>query len=286
MNAFWQLCLAGILNGGLYGAFALCFALVHRISRVVNFALGDFAMVGALGTSLLVEQHGAAMWWGLLAMLAIAGAIAYLFHRVILEPAFARRTDFVTIFLLTFALSMMLEGAGVRVFGPDVHSVPAILNGSVVLGKVTASKEGFILLAVAVFIAVCIGVWLRSTLFGKAMTACGDSEAGARVSGINVRRFQRMTFVAAAIIAAGFGVLYAPLSSFTYQTGFGLGLTGLLAATLAGMNSPLYGFGIGVGVGVIEQLIGGYVTTGFEDAVLYGLLALLLVWRPQLVPST
>lgn len=286
MHEFLQLVVSGLLNGALYGAFALSFCLVHRISKVVNFALGDFAMIGALGTSLMVEQHGVAIAWSILALLAIIGAIAYPFHRAVLEPALGRRTDFVTIFLLTFALSMVLEGGAIRVFGPDVHSVPAIAHGSLVIDRIVASSEGILLLAVA--IAVAIGLWLcfRSTLWGKAMTACGDNDVGAQVVGIEVRRFQRRIFVAAAVLAGLFGVLYAPLSSFTYQSGFQLGLTGLLAGTLAGLSSPVRGFVLGLGVGILEQLIGGYVSSSFQDVLLYSALALLLVVRPQLVAAT
>jgi len=289
MTQFGNLLFAGLVSGAVYGVFAVCLCMLFRVSLVLNLAVGDFAMLGALGVDSLVRDHGMALALALpLVLLAIA-AFSWLYDVVVLRTALKHgggHEGIFVIFFFTLALSFFIEGVSRDLFGLDAHSAPALWPGTAIdLGGVHVQRAGALILAAALIAGVALAVYLRSSLFGKAMTASGENTLGARMVGIAPSGLRRATFVGMAVLAAVFGIILSPLSGFTYATGSALSMSGLIAAALAGLMSPGRAVVAGLGIGIGEAMIGGYLTTQYQLALVYGALIVLILARPQLLGS-
>ena len=277
----------GIVAGAIYGVFAVCLCMLFRVSLVLNLAIGEFAMIGALGTDGLVRLHGLPVALAIPAVLLAIAAFSYLFDLTVLRPAVARDHGNDVIFILfffTLALAFFLQGVGRNLFGIEVHGAPSIWPGdSVAIAGVRVQRAGLLVLALALAVGAAFAAYLRSSLAGKAMTACGENDIGARIVGIRPGTLRRATFVGMAVLAAVFGIVLSPLSGFTYASGATLGLSGLIAAGFAGLTSPARAITAGVGIGIAEAMIAGYVTTEYQVALVYGLLIAVILARPQLL---
>src|SRR6185312_10710175 len=167
-----NLIISGIVTGSIYASFAACVALWYRVSNILNLAVGDFAMIGALGVDNLVRVHH----WSLAAAIAaILGGIvvaAYVYDRIVLRLAqdgITRQEGIVVTFFFTFALSFFIEGIAELLYGTDVHAAPAVWSGQSLSlgGGLHVDRAGVLVVAFAVAVGIALALVLRGTLQGK-----------------------------------------------------------------------------------------------------------------------
>lgn len=284
MSNFGNLLLAGITSGSIYAVFAACLAIWFRVANVLNLAIGDFAMIGAIGTAELVQVVNLPLWLAILIPLVASGVIAWLFDWVVLHPALDSgrgHSGIVSVFFYTFALSFILEGAARIVFGTDVQAAPALWQGAALsFGSLHINRSGVLVIALAVVVGLLAAGYLHYTVSGKSATASGESVIGSRVVGIDTHRLRRRIFVTTSVVAALFGVVESPLTGFTYMTGPTISLIGVVAAGFAGFRSPGRAVVAGLIIGLAESFLGGYLSTSYNQILLYGLLAVVIMIRP------
>jgi len=179
---FGNLVLAGLVTGSIYAVFAVCVSVWYRVSNILNLAVGDFAMLGALGVDNLVRVRNWPLPAAILTTLAVVAAFGYVYDRVVLRLALdGRRAQegIVVTFFFTFALSFFIDGVAKVLFGTDVHAAPALWNGSslTVLGGPHIERAGVLVLACALIIGSAFWLYIRYTLGGKAMEACGRTRS-------------------------------------------------------------------------------------------------------------
>jgi branched-subunit amino acid ABC-type transport system permease component len=287
MTEFGNLVLAGLTSGAIYAVFAVCLAFWFRTAGMLNLAIGDFAMLGALGVDLLARAYGWNLALSIAAVLLGVAAFSYAYDFVVLRIAADWRRaqeGIVAIFFFTFALSFFLEGVAQQVFGTTVHAAPALWPGNALtLAGLHVQRAGVLVIAFAVLVGAVLALFLRYTLVGKAMAACGENALGARIVGIDNRRYRRGIFVVTALLAGIFGILGSPITGFVYNSGAGLGLSGVVAAAFAGFTRPGRAVVAGLSIGLLESFLGGYVSTAYGETLLYGVLALVMLFRPQLM---
>ena len=287
MAKFGNLLLAGLTSGAIYAVFAVCLAMWFRVANILNLAIGDFAMLGALSVDYLVRVQGWSLAIAILATLLGIGIVAYLYDFVVLRIALDGRRPqegIVVIFFYTFALSFFLEGVAEQVFGTDVRGAPAIWKGNALsIGSAHIQRAGILVLVLAVLVGLLFTLFLRFTLVGKAVTAAGDNVIGARIVGIETRKFRLWIFIGTAVLAALFGILESPLNGFVYNSGAGISLTGTIAAAFAGFRRPGKAVIAGLTIGVLEAFLGGYVNTQYGETLLYGVLAAVILARPEVM---
>ena len=219
-----NLIISGIVTGSIYAAFAACVALWYRVCNILNLAVGDFAMLGALGVDDLVRVHH----WKL------APAIAAMLRRRRRRPTCMtgscsdwRRTGapahegIVVTFFFTFALSFFIEGIAELLYGTDVHAAPAVWSGESLSlgGGLHVDRAGVLVVAFAAIVGIASALVLRGTLQGKAIEACGENFFGARIVGIDNRKYRRLLFILSAALACVFGILESPITGYTYDSG-------------------------------------------------------------------
>src|ERR1700740_2153059 len=196
---FGNLLIAGITTGSIYAMFAVCVAVWYRVCNILNLAVGDFAMVGALGVDNLYRVKGLPLPVAIATTLLVAGAFAHAYDQVVLRLAQdgpRRAEGIVVTFFFTFALSFFIDGVAKMLFGTDVHAAPALWNGaSLSLGNLHFERAGLLVLACALIIGGAFWVYIRFTLGGKALEASGENPVGARIAGIDTKRYRRLIFV-------------------------------------------------------------------------------------------
>jgi branched-chain amino acid transport system permease protein len=281
---FGNLLIAGITTGSIYAMFAVCVSVWYRVSNILNLAVGDFAMVGALGVDNLYRVKGLPLPVAIITTLVVVAVFAYLYDQVVLRIAQdGRRIDGIVItFFFTFALSFFIDGVAKTLFGTDVHAAPTLWNGgALTLGSLNFERSGILVLACAVIIGGAFWLYIKFTLGGKALEASGENAIGARIVGIDTRQYRRVIFIATAVIAAVFGIVESPITGFTYLSGATISLTGFLAAAYGGFRKPGRALLAGLFIGVLEAMLGGYVSAEYGDTVMYAILAAMILAWPR-----
>jgi branched-chain amino acid transport system permease protein len=283
---FGNLVIAGLVTGSIYAVFAVCVAVWYRVSNILNLAVGDFAMVGALGVDDLVRVRNWPLPAAIAVTLAVVAVFAYAYDRIVLRLAQdgpRRQEGIVITFFFTFALSFFIDGIAKVLFGTDVHAAPTLWAGNslAIVRGLHLERAGLLVLACALISGVMFAVYIRYTLGGKAMEACGENSLGARIAGIDTRRYRRIIFTGTAILAAVFGIVESPITGYTYLSGATISLTGFIAAAYGGFRKPGRALLAGLAIGVLEALLGGYVSAEYGDTVMYAILAAMVLAWPR-----
>lgn len=278
-DVFGQFAVGGLTRGAVYALVALGFAITFRSSGIVNFAQGEFVMMGGLVAA------GLTSIWGV--PLAISVAIAFLVTMAVglvmglglmqLEDASEFR-----LILITLAAAIAMQAVALIVFGTDPFRFNSILLAErLSLGGVTITVHSVFVIVVAIALAAGLALYLKRTRWGRAMVATSfDSEAAASV-GVNVRSIIGLSFVLSAALGAVGGVILTPLTATSYQVGFAMSLKGFAAAVLGGMGNLTGAVIGGFAIGMVEALGAGYVSSGYKDAIALAVLVVVLLTRPQ-----
>lgn len=276
-----QLVVSGLATGSIYGLVALGFSLIFVATRVVNFAQGEFVMVGALlGYTLHV-----ALGYPLLASVAAAGlaaaGVGLATERLAVFPLRAYRTSIAWV-MSTLAVGLMLRSAAMLAWGRVPLPFPAPFGHErlVFLGVAVVAQE-LVTLGLAVLLVAGVDALYRLTIVGKAMRAVAFNPDAARLMGIDVTHMALLSFGLSAVLAGVAGILIAPLINASSQMGFVLGIKGFAAAAVGGLGSFWGALAGGLLLGVLETTASGLLWSGFNDVIAFGLLILVLLARPS-----
>ncbi len=275
----WQYVLAGVAVGAIYALIAAGFVLIYQVTGLINFAQGEFAMIGAMTACSLATGGMPAPAAAALAVLAAAvtGALCYV---LAIRPAHAATG--VTLIFITLGLDVALRGLGLFVWGTNPLSLDPFTSGAAITifgGALPPQAMWVLLTDVVVFAALYL--FFRHTYAGTAVRAAVANPPIASTFGIPLRTFAFWSFVAAAAIGGLGGVVIAPISGATYDMGLSFGLAGFVAAVLGGLDSLPGALVGGFVLGIVEKLAGGLLSTGWEQGVGFLILVLVLVARPQ-----
>jgi branched-chain amino acid transport system permease protein len=275
-----QFCFAGITMGATYGLVAVGFNVIFNATGAVNFAQGEFAMLGGmLGAALLT-------WSGLplpavivLTVLAVT-AIGVLLERLAIKPA--RGADILNLIIITIGASIFLKGAVMVTLGKNAAGLPAF-TGERPIWLLGAAILPQALWIVGVALAIMMGLHLffARTLVGKAMQAVAIDREAARLVGIDVGRMVMLSFALAAAVGAVAGIIITPMTLTIYDAGTMLGLKGFAAAVAGGLGNTLGGIAGGLVLGLLEALGGGLIASELKDVLAFVLLLFLLFFRPR-----
>jgi branched-chain amino acid transport system permease protein len=278
MSQFLDFSLSGLGTGTTYALMGLGVALVYQVTGVINFAQGDFVMLGGLSFAELYEKGIPEPVAALLALL-ITTAVGALMDLLVIRPA--READKERLVLLTIGASITLEGAALLALGSDSHFASAFTAGGPfsVLGVHVARQYLWCVLSTAV-VVLLMWWFLNRTLAGAAMRATAMDADAARVTGISPARVSLVVFTLAAALGALGGIVLAPLQPPDATVGIPLGLKGFTAAVIGGLASPFGAVAGGLLVGLVEAYSTGYLSSDYKDTLTFGLLLVILLARP------
>jgi branched-chain amino acid transport system permease protein len=279
MPELMQFLLSGVTVGAVYALVALGFTIIYNASDVVNFAQGEFVMLGGMIT---VFAHMAGLPLPLAALIAIAAtaAVGVALNKLAIEPA--RGAPVVSLIIITIGASIFIRGVSQLVFDKQLHRFPAFSGDTPIqiLGATILPQSLWVL---AGAIAVFVGLWLffTRTLTGRAVLATSNNRLAAQLVGINTGWVMTLSFALSAAIGALAGVLVTPITNTSYDVGIALALKGFAAAMLGGMGNPKGALVGGILLGLIEALTAGYVSSVYKDAAAFVVILVVLFAMPS-----
>lgn len=274
-----QFLFSGLTLGAAYTLAALGFSMIYNASGIINFAQGEFIMVGGMAAAALAV-HGVALPVACVAGVAIAAAIGIVVERLAIAPT--RKAETSSIIIVTIAVSMVLRGMTEILLGKSNLALAAFSGDEPLeVGGASILPQSLWVLAVSAVIVAALALFFGRTRFGKAMLATAYNRLAAQLCGVDVRKVMMSSFALSAAIGAVGGVTLAPITTVAYDTGIMLGLKGFVAATLGGLGSGVGAVFGGLFLGLFEALTAGYVSSSYKDAVPFLLVFVVLIVRPQ-----
>ena len=277
--AFLQYLFSGLTSGAIYALAGLGFAIIYNSSHVINFAQGEFIMIGGMASATLVAS-GMPMPLAIALAMLIAMAAGIALEKFAIEPA--RDSDVVTIIIITIGASIFMRGAAQLIWDKEFHSLPAF-SGETPIAILGATLMPQSLWVFGVSGAVIVGLWwfFNRTMFGKAMLGTSHNRLAAQLVGVGVKRVLMASFALSALLGAVGGAVVTPITFTNYEAGIMLGLKGFSAAVLGGLGNGGGAIVGGLIVGIAEALASGYLSSAYKDAIAFVIILFVLFFMPN-----
>jgi len=284
-----QLTIDGVRGGSIYALMALGFVAVYSVTGIINFAQGEFVMLGAM-ICLTVYDLGLPLPPVIKLIVAIiAGVFLTTLIGMIIERATiypARRSPVVTLIIITIGVTITLRAGALLVWGADPYVLPAFTTLALEdhifrFGGITLQAQSLWIWATLVVVLVLLYFFLERTIMGKALRACAINRRAAQLMGINPSRMSLLSFVMAATLGAIGGIVLGPVTRPIYDMGLMLGLRGFVAAIMGGLVSAPGAVMGGIILGVVENIAAGVTNPTYKSVVSFIILIVILLFRPQ-----
>lgn len=276
-----QLIVSGLANGCVYGLIAMGFVLIYKATEAVNFAQGDFMMLGAficLGLT-NAEFMGLSFWIAAPLAILIMGAFGYSLDFVVVRRMSGQSQ--IAVIILTIALGFVLRFAAGLIWGHEPVSLQSPIAGrDIRFGGLVLGLDEIAVIAVTVLMTLALWLYFNRTKLGVAMQASSQNQLAAYYMGIPVKRVQSLVWALAGMVAAVAGILFASKGAIDPSVGL-LGIKAFAAAVIGGFGSLPGALLGGIIVGLIEPFASRYIAAGYSQIMPYLLLFLILVFRPH-----
>lgn len=280
MTTFLQYALTGVATGCAFALVATGFVTIHRVTRVVNFAQGGFAVVaGYVAFSALHAglPHGAAELAAVLAAAALGALVGVV---AIGRPG----TPILASLIVTIGIGFSLYAVEIAVWG-DLPLQFEGVSGIVSLAGVTLQRQYVLIVAATVLTFAALAFFFGRTYLGKVFTACASNPFAARLVGVEVRRIGILAFALGGALGGLAGVLLIPLRSLTFDSDVDLAINGFAAAIFGGLQRPGAALAGGLILGVAEALVAGYSHASYQKGVSLVVILAILIWRAAQRPE-
>jgi branched-chain amino acid transport system permease protein len=281
-----QFVIAGLKNGSIYALVALGFTIVYASTNVINFAQGEFYMLGGMLGVFAFRTLGLPLLLAVPASVLATAGVGVLVDVLFVRPR--KDADPMPIIIITVGVSMLLGSAARHLFGSDELPLPVFTEGpSLAFGGAAIERQTLWIWTLTLVAVIALRLLYNHTRLGLAMRACMENREAARLMGIDTARIVMVSFGLAALLGALAGIAVTPLTQTRFDIGTGVALKGFAAAVLGGLGNPLAAVAGGLVLGLAESLsIAGLSTvvqgsSTYKDAIAIAVLLLVLFLRPQ-----
>ena len=272
--------IAGILTGLVYGLMALGLSVIFGVVRVVNFAHGEMMTIAMYGATVLFAALKLDPFLSVLPVAAAFFVVGYALQAGLINPFITRPEH--SQFMLLVAVAIILVNALLMIFGPDARNVQVDYQlESLEIGRVLIDKARLYAALVAVAAAAALFAFFKFTLTGKAIRACADNYLGAKVVGLNVKKYYALTFGLGSACVAVAGCAMVLLVDVSPPLGPYYTLLAFVIVIVGGLGSMTGALLGGVLIGLSEALAGLFIVPSAKSMFSFGLLILVLLLRPQ-----
>jgi branched-chain amino acid transport system permease protein len=282
---FIQQVINGLALGSMYALIALGYTMVYGIIKLINFAHGDILMVGAYVAYLILAVMGVtplSLTIALILSMAVCAIMGVVIEKLAYKPL--RNSPRITVLITAIGVSLLLEN-GFRTLpfvGPNVRPFPQPANKMFVLGGINISSILIIELIVSIVLMGILTYVVNYTKIGKAMRAVSHDTGAAQLMGINVNNIISFTFAIGSALAAAAGMLFAIVyPQIEPYMGIMPGLKAFIAAVVGGIGNVPGAMIGGFIIAIAETLTKGFISSKLADAIVFGLLILVLVVKPS-----
>jgi branched-chain amino acid transport system permease protein len=276
----FQYLITGITVGSVYAMVAVGFNIIYNVTEIINFAQGEFVMLGGLIMVFFNVVMGLPIIMAFPATVILVTLVGMLLDRLAIRPI--RQPSVLTLIIATIAASILIKGAAMFIWGKDPYDLPAFSGRDpiTVFGAVIQPQYLWVI-GFLVVIVIVLSIFFDRTIVGKAMSACADNPNAASLVGINVKQMILLSFALSAAIGAVAGITVTPISLMEYDRGAMLAVKGFGAAILGGLGSFPGAILGGLIMGSIESFGAGLISSGYKDAFALIVLLIVLFFRPS-----
>jgi branched-chain amino acid transport system permease protein len=272
--------IAGLLTGLVYGLMALGLSVIFGVVRIVNFAHGEMMTIAMYAATVLFAALKLDPFLAVLPIAAAFFVFGYVLQAGLINPFITRPEH--SQFMLLVAVAIIMVNALLMIFGPDARNVQADYQlESFEIGRILLDKARLYAAFVALVTATALFAFFRFSLSGKAIRACADNYLGAKVVGLNVKKYYALTFGLGSVCVAVAGCAMVLLVDVTPALGPYYTLLAFVIVIVGGLGSMTGALLGGVLIGVSEALAGLFIAPSAKSMFSFGLLILVLLLRPQ-----
>ena len=280
MSQALQYVFSGVTVGSIYAIVAVGFNLIYSTTGIINFAQGEFLMLGGM-TAVTYSSFlplSLAIPCAVVTVMVCGGLLEVVFFRRLRDP------NILQMIIITIGLSIAIREAALHVWDEKVRSLPYFTGNECSSVKVMGagiSPQVFWVLGTVTAAVVCLHIYLKYAITGKAMRACASNREAAMLAGINVPNMRTLTFMLSAGLGALAGCVISPISMTQYDMGTPLAIKGFAAAILGGLGNHMAAVAAGLIVGLAESFSVYFLPSAYKDATAFAILLLVLFARPH-----
>lgn len=279
LSEFLQYVFSGVTIGAIYALVGVGFAIIYNASHVINFAQGEFVMIGGMGTVFFLGL-GMPMPLAILLAIALAVAAGLALEKLAVEPA--KNAGVVTLIIITIGASIFIRGLAQVYWGKEFFAMPPFTGDQpIVIAGATILPQSLWVLGVTSIVVIFLAWFFKRTMLGRAVVATSCNADAAKLMGINTQFVLFFSFGLAAFLGAIGGVIVTPITLTSYDVGIMLGLKGFVGAVLGGLGSAPGAIVGGLLLGIAEAMAAGYISSDYKDAVPFVLILLVLFFMPS-----
>lgn len=272
--------LNGLRTGSIYALIALGYTMVYGIAKMINFAHGDIIMVGSYALYIFYGVMGLPIWLSILLTVAVCAVFGVVIERVAYKPL--RKAPSLAVLITAIGVSYLLQSIALLIFSATPIPFKSIITlPSLKIGTVTIPGITIVTLAVTSVMMILLTLFINKTKTGNAMRAVSEDKGAAELMGINVNGTISLTFAIGSGLAAVAGVLFiCQYQSIMPTLGALPGIKAFVAAVFGGIGSIPGAMLGGILLGIIESLSKAYISTQLADAIVFGVLVVVLLVKP------
>lgn len=277
---FIQYIFAGITYGAIYAIVAIGFNIIYNTTGIINFAQGEFVMLGGMISISLLHFMNLPLAIGLAVIITmmIGALIEMIFIRWLQGPSVLR------MIIITIGISILIREVALHIWGESVQSLPYFIGDeitSVAIFGAHISPQVFCVLGTCSIMVILLGLFFKMTSIGREMRACASNQKAATLCGINTKNMVTLSFVLSAAIGALAGAVMSPITYSQYNIGTGLAIKGFTVAILGGLGSSGGAVAAGLILGIIEAFSVSILPLAFQEAISITILLIILFVRPH-----
>lgn len=277
-----QFCFSGLAIGCIYGMVGIGFNIIYNTTGIINFAQGEFVMLGGMIVVTLTQLGEIPIWLAIPLTILFVAAIGGLIELLFIRPN--KDQSVLKMIIITIGLSIIIREIALHIWDEKMRTLAPFT------GDVTTSLSVFgayikpqtlWIFGILIITVIFLAAFFKKTRIGKAMRATSDNKEGALLVGVDVRRMILFSFIISAALGALAGIVMTPQTSMMYNKGAELAIKGFAASILGGLGNS-YGSVIGgLIIGLLESFSVGLGFSGYENAISLFLLILMLVIKPS-----
>ncbi|MDF2472735.1 MAG: inner-rane translocator [Anaerocolumna sp.] len=281
MGSVLEQLINGLGTGSIYALIALGYTMVYGIAKMINFAHGDIIMVGAYVLYVTVTQFKLPVIAAVAITVTFCAVLGITIEKIAYKPL--RKAPSLAVLITAIGMSFLLQSLALLIFNANPIAFKSIIDVQTVkLGNTTVSGVTLVTLIVTMICMITLSLFISKTKAGSAMRAVSEDKAAAQLMGINVNRTISMTFAIGSALAAVAGILFVcQYQSIKPTLGALPGIKAFVAAVLGGIGSVPGAMIGGVLLGVIESISKAYISSELTDAIVFGVLVLVLLVKPS-----
>jgi branched-chain amino acid transport system permease protein len=275
-----QYLITGLTVGSIYAMVALGFTIIYNVTEIINFAQGEFVVLGGLVMVAFSVSIGLPLYIAFPATVALVVLVGILLDRIAIRPI--RKPSVLTMVIATIAASFLMKGAAMLIWGKDPFDLQAFSGRDPIsfFGAIIQPQYLWVI-GFLILITISLSIFFNRTIIGKAMRACADNPDAASLVGINTKNMILLSFALSAAIGAIAGIIVTPIALMEYDRGASLAIKGFGAAILGGLGSFPGAILGGLIMGAIESFGAGLISSAYKDAFALIVLLAVLFFKPS-----